>query len=126
MWNNPACSKCAAARETLDGLGIAVRLRGYLEQPPAAGELAAVLERLGAQPWEICRLGEPVARELGLERWERDETARGRWIDAMVAHPQLIQRPIVLLDDGSAMVARTPEALSEIAARVREESKPVL
>jgi len=118
MWNNPTCSKCAAARETLDGLGIAVRLRPYLEQPPNAGELEAVLDRLGAQPWDICRLGEPVAAELGLEQWDRDEKTRASWIEAMVTHPQLIQRPIVLLDDGSAVVARTPEALSEIAAKV--------
>ena len=118
MWNNPACSKCAAARETLDGLGIAVKLRPYLEQPPTAAELEAVLVRLGAQPWDICRLGEPIAQDLGLAGWERDESARGRWIEVMVTHPQLIQRPIVLLDDGSAVVARTPEALSEIAARI--------
>jgi arsenate reductase len=118
MWNNPACSKCAAARETLEGLGVPVRLRAYLEQPPTAAELTAVLDRLHAQPWDICRLGEPVAQELGLEGWARDENTRGKWIEAMVSHPQLIQRPIVLLDDGSAMVARTPQALSELAAKV--------
>jgi arsenate reductase len=118
MWNNPACSKCAAARETLDGLGIAVRLRPYLDQPPTVAELTAVLDRLGAQPWDICRLGEPIAQELGMEGWARDENTRGKWIEAMVSHPQLIQRPIVLLDDGSAVVARTPQALSDIAAKV--------
>lgn len=117
MWNNPACSKCAAARETLDGLGIPVRLRPYLEQPPTAAELEAVLHRLGAQPWDVCRLGEPIARELNLAEWDRDESTRARWIEAMTTHPQLIQRPIVLLDDGTAVVARTPEALSEIAAK---------
>jgi arsenate reductase len=125
MWDNPACSKCAAARETLDGLGVAVRLRAYLENPPTLAELAAVLERLGAQPWEICRLGEPVARELGMEGWARDESTRGRWMEAMVSHPQLIQRPIVLLDDGSAVVARTPEALAGIAAKVSAEDQPL-
>lgn len=117
MWNNPSCSKCAAARETFAGLGQPVRLRPYLDQPPTAQELTDVLERLGAQPWEICRLGEPVAQELGLADWDRDETQWRQWIEAMVAHPELIQRPIVLFDDGSAVVARTPEALQAIRAR---------
>jgi arsenate reductase len=75
------------------------------------------LERLGAQPWDICRAGEPIAQELGIADWARDEATRGRWVEALVEHPQLIQRPIVLLDDGSAVVARTPEALAEIAER---------
>ena len=118
MWNNPACSKCAAARETLDALGVPVHLRPYLDQPPTAAELAAVLDRLGAQPWDVCRLGEPIAQELSMASWARDESTRDRWIEAMVAHPELIQRPIVLFDDGSAVVARTPETLADIAAKV--------
>jgi arsenate reductase len=61
--------------------------------------------------------------ELGLADWARDESTRGRWIEAMVTHPQLIQRPIVLLDDGTAVVARTPEALSEIAAASRRPGR---
>jgi arsenate reductase (glutaredoxin) len=118
MWNNPACSKCAAVRETLDGLGVPVKLRPYLDEPPTAAELTAVLSRLGAQPWEICRTGEPIAQELGLDGWAREESTRERWIEAMVTHPQLIQRPIVLLDDGSAVVARTPEALTDLATKL--------
>jgi arsenate reductase len=114
MWNNPHCSKCAAARETIDELGLPVRLRSYLDHPPTADELAQVLARLDAQPWDICRLGEPLAEQLGLSGWARDETTRQRWIDVMAAHPVLIQRPIILLDDGSAMVARSPEALAKL------------
>lgn len=119
LWNNPSCSKCAAARETFDGLGVPVRLRPYLQEPPTPQELEEVLDRLGAQPWEVCRMGEPVAAELGLEGWERDESTRQRWIEAMAAHPSLIQRPIALFDDGSAIVARTPQALATIAEKLR-------
>jgi len=60
IWNNPSCSKCAVARTTLDAARVPYRLRAYLEQPPTAGELAEVLRRLDAQPWEICRTGEAV------------------------------------------------------------------
>lgn len=117
LWNNPTCSKCAAARETLAAARVPYRLRFYLDQPPTAGELAEVLDRLGAKPWDICRTGEPVAVELGLADWPRDAESAPRWIAAMVEHPQLIQRPILLLDDGSAVVGRSPEALAEAVRR---------
>jgi arsenate reductase len=117
VWNNPSCSKCAGARETLDAVGVPYRLRAYLEQPPSVEELAEVLRRLGAQPWDICRLHEPAAVEREMAGWPRDEANAGRWIEAMVEAPELIQRPILLLDDGSALVGRTPEALSEAVRR---------
>ena len=72
-----------------------------------------MLRRLGAQPWDICRTGEPAAVELGMADWPRDDASVPRWLGAMVAHPELIQRPIILFDDGGAVVGRTPEALDE-------------
>jgi arsenate reductase len=122
IWNNPSCSKCAAARNTLDEARIPYRLRAYLDEPPTKAELADVLRRLGSAPWDICRLAEPAAAELGMADWPRDADDADtvdRWISAMVAHPELIQRPILLLDDGSAVVGRDPRALSEVVKRVR-------
>jgi arsenate reductase len=115
MWNNPSCSKCATARETIGQLGLPVTLRPYLDKPPSSAELADVLDRLGVQPWEICRLTEPQAQTLGLASWPRDEASRQRWIDTLAAHPVLIQRPIILLDNGSAIVARSQEALDHLS-----------
>ncbi len=119
MWHNPDCSKCAAATSALDEAGVEVTLRPYLTQAPGRDELTTVLRRLKAEPWDICRVGEPIAAELGLADWPRDESERDRWIDAMVAHPVLIQRPIILLADGSAFVARTPAALADVIDRAR-------
>jgi arsenate reductase len=114
MWNNPSCSRCATARATLEQARVPVRMRAYLDDPPSTTELADVLRRLGAQPWDICRLGEPAARELGMAEWPRDVSSTDRWLRAMVDHPELIQRPIILLDDGTATVARSPEALEDV------------
>jgi len=111
IWNNPACSKCATARATLDEARVPYRLRAYLEEPPTAAELTEVLRRLDARPWDVCRTQEPAAQELGLADWPRDAASESRWIAAMVAHPELIQRPILLLDDGGAVVGRSAEAL---------------
>ncbi|WBB67448.1 ArsC/Spx/MgsR family protein [Micromonospora sp. WMMD812] len=121
IWNNPACSKCATARATLDEARVPYRLRAYLEESPSAAEFTEVLRRLGARPWDICRTQEPVARDLGLAAWPRDEASEPRWVEAMVAHPELIQRPILLLDDGGALVGRTPEALRAAVDRSAAE-----
>ena len=112
---NPACSKCAVALDTLAEAGVEPGQRRYLEQAPTAEELRDVLRRLRLQPWDITRLGEPAAAELGIASWPRD---RDRWIAALAEHPVLIQRPILLLDDGTALVSRTEQDLyAAIAAQ---------
>ncbi|MGS2619167.1 arsenate reductase family protein [Micromonospora sp. LZ34] len=117
IWNNPTCSKCAGARSALDDAGVGYQVRPYLDRPPTAEELVEVLRRLDARPWDVCRLQEPAAVARGMADWPRDPAAEPRWIAAMVAAPELIQRPILLLDDGGALVGRTPEALDEAVRR---------
>jgi arsenate reductase len=119
LWSNPSCSKCAGARDTLDAARVPYRLRAYLDQPPTVDELTDVLRRLGAQPWEICRAEEPAATVRGMADWPRDEANAWRWIEAMVEAPELIQRPILLLDDGSAIIGRSPEALGDAVRRAQ-------
>jgi len=118
IWDNPSCSKCAAARRTLDEARVPYRLRAYLDDPPTVSELDEVLRQLGAGPWDICRVDEPVAGRLGIKQWPRDDANRDRWMAAMVDHPELIQRPILLLDDGHAVIGRSPDALNEVLSRV--------
>ena len=113
IWFNPSCSKCRIAGQELAAAGLEVPQRRYLDDVPSAQELSDVLDKIGMQPWELARLAEPVAKELGMSSWPKD---RERWIAAMVANPKLIQRPIVVLDDGRAIVARTPEALRDVIA----------
>jgi arsenate reductase len=91
IWVNPACSKCRSAVSMLDAAGAEYTVRRYLEDPPSAAELTAVLDRLGLEPWDITRTTEPVAKELGLRSWPRTPADRHRWIDALAAHPKLIQ-----------------------------------
>ncbi|WP_233515022.1 ArsC/Spx/MgsR family protein [Marinitenerispora sediminis] len=66
------------------------------------------------EPWDIARTGEPVAAELGMDAWARGEAERGRWIEALAAHPVLIQRPIITADDGTAVVGRSPESVRSV------------
>jgi arsenate reductase len=114
IWINPACSKCRSALALLDEEGADYTVRRYLEDPPTAPELEDVLRRLGLEPWDITRAGEPVAAELGLASWERGPADRDRWIEALAAHPILIQRPIITADDGTTVVGRSPDAVRSV------------
>jgi arsenate reductase (glutaredoxin) len=111
LWHNPRCSKSRAAKELLDSRGVPYVERRYLDDAPTADELDRVLTALGKEPWEIARTGEPIAEELGLKAWEHD---RARWIEALVANPILIERPIVVTDDGRAALGRPTEAIEPL------------
>lgn len=116
IWFNPACSKCRLAQEMLDEAGADYVVRRYLDAPPSEAEIDEVLDRLQLQPWDITRMNEPLAGELGLADRERD---RGAWVAILAANPSLIQRPIILTADGSAWVARSPEEVEKAVAADR-------
>ena len=112
IWINPACSKCRTAIRALDEAGAEYTTRRYLDQPPTTAELEGILARLRLEPWDIARMNEPAAAILkGLPR---DEAHRGDWVAALVENPRLIQRPIITLDDGTAVVARDPDTLARV------------
>jgi arsenate reductase (glutaredoxin) len=111
LWHNPRCSKSRSAKAILDDRGVTYTERRYVDDPPSADELDAVLAALGREPWDVARMGEPVAKQLGLRDWPHD---RRRWIEAMVANPILIERPILVADDGRAVLGRPPEAVEDL------------
>ncbi|MEU8629318.1 ArsC/Spx/MgsR family protein [Streptomyces sp. NPDC048669] len=117
IWINPACSKCRSAVRLLDAEGADYTVRRYLEDVPSPDEIRAVLDRLGLEPWDITRTQEADAKELGIKEWPREAGARERWITALAAHPKLIQRPIITAEDGTAVVARTDEAVRDAMGR---------
>ena len=117
IWLNPRCSKCRTAVSFLDSAGAEYTVRRYLEDPPSVAEIRDVLGRLGLEPWDITRTGEAIAKDLGISGWGKTAPAdRERWIEALVAHPALIQRPIITADDGHAVVGRSEEALRSVLA----------
>lgn len=111
IWHNPRCSKSRQALELLTADGAEPTVRRYLDEPPTAQELSDVLEALGMAPWELVRRGESVFKDLGMAEWDHEPT---RWIEAMVAHPILIERPVVIGDDGRAVVARPTQRIHEL------------
>jgi arsenate reductase (glutaredoxin) len=106
---NPSCSKCRTARGLLEERGVDAEIVEYLDSPPSRADLERVLRLLGGVgPREIVRTGEPLYGELGLDRADDDVL-----LDALVANPRLIERPIVIVGD-RAVVARPPETLLDL------------
>lgn len=109
IWHNPRCTKSRQALALLEEKGVDVEIVRYLDTPPDRAGLEAVLEKLGVQdPRAIVRKGEKVYRELGLAEADRDTL-----LDAMVAAPILIERPIVIKGD-RAVVGRPTEAVLDL------------
>jgi arsenate reductase len=106
VYFNPDCSNCQTAEGILRERGIDAAYVRYLEQAPTREQLEDVMSKLGTdEPRDMIRTKEPEYDELGLARASRDEL-----LDAMVAHPILIQRPIVIKGD-RAVIARPPQRL---------------
>ena len=117
IWVNPACSKCRAATAALDEAGVEYTVRRYLDEPPTRAELEDVLDRLGLEPWDITRAKEAKAHDADLLAVPKDAEHRDRWLDALAAHPKLIQRPIITADDGTTVVGRDPDSLAKVLPR---------
>ena len=73
IWFTPSCSTCRSARDHLEEAGVEFTLRRYLDDPPTEAELRRALTALGLEPWDITRMSEPLARELGLTEMARDD-----------------------------------------------------
>lgn len=106
IWHNPRCSKSRAALAILQETGAEVEIVDYLNHPPSREQLAALYERAGLTPREGLRSGEDAAKPL-------KQASDDDILDAMVAHPVLIERPLVETAKG-VVLGRPPEKVREI------------
>jgi arsenate reductase (glutaredoxin) len=110
IYHNPRCSKSRQALELLEEEGITPTVVKYLETPPTAATLNNLLAMLGMEPRDLMRKGEAEYAELNLANLE---LTHEQLIQALVEHPRLIERPIVV-KDGSAIIGRPPEKVLDI------------
>ena len=95
IYHNP---NCGTSRKTLDILresGAELTVIEYLKAPPAKSELQRLYRRAGLSPRDGLRAKEALASELGLLDAEDDAI-----LDAMIANPILINRPLVETEKG--------------------------
>lgn len=110
LFHNPACSKSRAAVELLESRGIQADIIHYLDTPPTTEQLHSVLKKLGLSARELIRNKESLYQELGLDD---DSLNEADLIAAMVQHPRLIERPILIHND-RAVIGRPTEKLLEL------------
>ncbi len=106
IYHNPHCSKSREALALLQGRGLAPRIVNYLDTPPTAAELAAIVGKLGIRPEQLVRKGEAIFKSKYAGRALTD----GEWIAAMVDDPILIERPIVVTGS-RALIGRPPSSV---------------
>lgn len=110
IYHNPKCSKSRETLQLLTARGLKPRVIEYLKTPPSPAQLQKILELLGLEPRALMRRQEP---EYAQAQLDDPGLTRAALIAAMIEHPKLIERPIVLAN-GKAAVGRPPENVLKI------------
>lgn len=108
LYHNPRCSKSRAALALLADRGADVEVVEYLVSPPSRDALAALLRKLDAPAMALIRTEEPEFRPYAGRTLSDHEV-----LEALAAHPRLMQRPIAE-DDSRARIGRPPERVLEL------------
>ncbi len=107
IWHNPRCSKSRQTLELLRSKGIEPAIREYLRDPPAAAEVAKLIEQVAGDAKELIRDSEPEFKKLGRKK---ADLGKADIAQAIAAHPILLQRPVVVAGKRAA-IGRPPEAV---------------
>ena len=110
IYHNPKCNSSRTALGLIREKGIEPTVVEYLKTPPTKAELKAIVKRMGVSPRALLRTKEAPYAELKLEN---PKLSDDQIIEAMVAHPILINRPIVVTKKG-ARLGRPPETVLEV------------
>jgi arsenate reductase len=112
IYHNPNCTKSRQSLALLKENGVELQVIEYLKDPPTASELKIILVKLGIKPEQLVRKGEDVYKANYAGKTLTD----AQWIDAMVEHPILIERPIVV-SGNRAVIGRPPENVNPLLAK---------
>lgn len=109
IYHNPRCRKSREGLEILEKSGKDFEIVKYLEDIPSKEALKTILEYLDIVPEKLVRKSEAIWKE----NYRGKDLSDNEIIDAMIAHPKLIERPIVV-NDGKAVIGRPPENIKNI------------
>ena len=109
VYEKPTCTTCRKLSKLFLENGIGYDKVNYFIEPFTETKLSGLLKKTGLRPYDVLRRAEPDFKGLGITADSPDADV----IKAMVAHPSIIQRPIVEVGD-KAVLARPIEAALEI------------
>jgi len=109
IYHNPRCSKSRQTLQLINDSGKKIEIIEYLIEPPTFEELKSIIEQLGITPEELLRKNESIFKEQFKGKPYSDD----EWIQIMIEHPKLIERPIVI-EGKKAVLGRPPENVREL------------
>lgn len=109
IYHNPRCRKSRETLEIIQESGKNPEIVEYLKEVPSKEELKSILKKLGISAEELLRKGEAIFKE----KYKGKSLSEDEWIDAMIEHPKLIERPIVI-SGNKALIGRPPEKVKEL------------
>jgi len=110
IYHNPRCTKSRQTLELLQSRGIEPEIVEYLKTPPGKSKIKGILKMLGLEPRALMRKNEDEYKKAKLDN---PKLSKDDLIAAMIKHPVLIERPIVVAN-GKAAIGRPPEKVLEI------------
>src|SRR6187401_1613264 len=111
IFHNPSCSKSRVALEILQERGVDADVVKYLDAPPDRKTLERILGAIDDEPIALVRTGDPKFKAAGLTK--DDVKTRAQVIDVLLAHPEVMERPVVFVGD-KAVIARPSERVLEL------------
>lgn len=109
IYHNPRCSKSRESLSFLKEKKLDVQVIEYLKTPPTHSELQKILVQLNLKAEQLVRKGEAIYKE----HYKGKKLSSEEWIEAMVKHPKLIERPIVIYGD-KAVIGRPIEQVKQL------------
>ncbi len=109
IYHNPRCRKSRETLQLLEDKGCQPTIVLYLDQPPTKTKLKSILKMLGIKAQDLVRKTESIYKE----QFKGKTLTETEWINALIDHPKLIERPIVINGDKAAL-GRPPEQVLEI------------
>lgn len=111
IYHNPRCSKSREALRLLQAENLDIKEVLYLQTPPTIEELDELCRLVSLEPQQLIRTKESLFKTLSLSL--DDDRTRQEWLKIIVTHPQLLERPLVKINE-KAVVARPPERVNAL------------
>jgi len=109
IYHNNRCTKSRQALQALKNSGRDFEVIDYLETPPNKIQLQELIKKPNIKPIELIRKTEKIYIDL----FKAKNLSDPEWIDVMIEHPILIERPIIVSGD-QAVIARPAERIKEL------------
>lgn len=117
IYHNPRCSKSREGLQLLEDSGVEFDVVKYLDDKLSFQQLTEVIGKLGIQPIELVRKTEAIWKE----NYKGKDLSKGDIVKAMVEHPKLIERPIVVTENG-AVIGRPATAITQLLNKTKQDN----